>query len=57
MEIQIFHHAKIQSSQNPPKEPKSTKISNSITNLKFPTQAKTSVFKNSHIKVDLLPRD
>jgi hypothetical protein len=36
------------------KKPKSFKISNSLPNLKFPTQAKTSVFKNSHVKIDLL---
>jgi hypothetical protein len=27
---------------------------NSITNLKFPTQAKIVSFKNPHIKIDLL---
>ncbi len=29
---------------------------NSITNLKFPTQAKISFFKNIHIKIDLLSK-
>jgi hypothetical protein len=29
---------------------------NSVTNLKFQTQAKISSFKNPHIKIDLLPR-
>jgi len=46
--LKYFTMQKIQSSKNPPK---SFKISNSLTNLKFPTQAKTSVFrKNPHIK-------
>jgi hypothetical protein len=54
METQIFHHPKILSSKNPLKETKILPdIINSITNLKFLTfEAKTSSFKNPHIKID-----
>jgi ribosome-associated translation inhibitor RaiA len=59
METQIFHHAK----NTPNLQKKSSKriqkpsrYYNSITNLKVSTQAKTSYFKNPHIKIDLLAR-
>jgi len=56
-ETQIFHQAKIyqkifkkcsKRNQNP------SRYYNSITNLKFQTQAEISSFKNPHIKTDLL---
>jgi hypothetical protein len=55
MEIQIFHHAKIESSKkNPPKE---TKILQDITTLQLissfnTSQKRSSSFKNLHIKID-----
>jgi len=56
MKTQIFHHAKIKSlkksskrNQNP-----SRFYYNSITNLKFQHKPKYHLFKNPHIKIDLL---
>ncbi len=56
METQIFHHAKIyQSSKNPLKEYQNpSRYYNSITNLKFQHKPKCHLFKNPHIKIDLL---
>jgi hypothetical protein len=58
METQIFHHAKIFSSKKSSKRnqnPSRYYYNSIITNLKFPTQAKISPFKNPHIiKIDLL---
>jgi len=56
MEIQIFHHAKIESSKKYPL--KETKILQDIitrlTNLKFQHKPKYHLSKNPHIKIDLL---
>jgi hypothetical protein len=56
METQIFQYAKIWSSKNLLKRNQnpSRYYYNSVTNLKFPTQAKIPSFKNPHIKIDLL---
>jgi hypothetical protein len=55
-ETQIFHHAKIYNLQkkSSKRNQNPSRYSNSITYLKFPTQAKISSFKNPHTKLDLL---
>jgi hypothetical protein len=57
METQIFYRAKIKSSKNSSKRNQNpSRYYNSIPNLKFQHKPKTSSFKNTHIKIDLLPR-
>jgi hypothetical protein len=55
MDIQIFQNSKIQFQKNPlPRNQNPSRYHyNSITN-QVSTQAKTSSFKNPHIKIDLL---
>jgi hypothetical protein len=59
----IFHHARKKKKKTLQKNPlkqnqNPSRYYNSITNLKFPTQAKISSFftKNSHIKIDLVAK-
>jgi hypothetical protein len=54
MEIQIFHHIKIQSSKNHVKETKILQDIITLLLIQVSTQAKISSFKNPHIKIDLL---
>jgi hypothetical protein len=56
MKIQIFHHAKIYSLKKPSKRNQNhSQYHNSIiTNLKFQHKPKYHLFKNPHIKIDLL---
>jgi len=56
METQIFHHAKIFFKKFSKRTQNSSRYYNSITNLKFLTQAKISSFRNPPTKRDLLPR-
>jgi hypothetical protein len=55
MEIQIFTMQKYNLEKNPLKRNQNpSRYHNSITNLKFSTQAKISSFENPQIKIDLL---
>jgi hypothetical protein len=55
MEIQIFHHTKIQSSKNPVKETKILQDIITLLLIQVSAQAKISSFKNPHIiKIDLI---
>jgi hypothetical protein len=54
MEIQIFHHTKIQSSKNLVKETKILQDIITMLLIQVSTQAKISSFKNPHIRIQLL---
>jgi hypothetical protein len=53
MEIQIFHHTKIQSSKNPVKETKILQDIITLLLIQVSAQAKISSFTNPHIRIDL----
>jgi hypothetical protein len=56
METQIVHHKNIIFKKSSKRNQNPSRYYNSLTTLKFQTQATVSSFKNPHIKIDLLPR-